>query len=68
MTLWFNADIGNNDYTIFGGTRGDTTYAYSGTTYNGYSTYQSSVSSSSWLKASDLTNQRLLTDAEFLGR
>jgi mannan endo-1,4-beta-mannosidase len=74
MLIWFNEDpmtLGTaccsiTDWRIFGGTDGDSSVTFSGTTYKTYSNYKSAVGIW-WMKSSDPTNPRLLTDSEFAG-
>lgn len=66
MVAWFNEDK-ETDWAIFGGSSGDSTYREKPVTYKTYSAYKNSVAQSSF-SGSNLTNPRLLTDAQFAGR
>jgi mannan endo-1,4-beta-mannosidase len=73
MTLWFNVDK-EADWAVFSKddpadpmSRGDCTYADSGTTFNTYCEYAAGVQSRYFLTA-DPDNPRVLTDSQFLAR
>ncbi len=66
MVAWFNEDK-ETDWAVFGGTNGDSDFKVGRTTYKTYSAYKAAVGGDSIL-ASDSSNPRLLTDAQFAGQ
>jgi mannan endo-1,4-beta-mannosidase len=66
LVSWFNEDK-ETDWAFFGGATGETQIKVGRTTYRAYQMYRSSVASAN-LIASQPTNPRLLTDAQFSGQ
>ena len=74
MIMWTNEDIplaGKSccqlaDWTVFGGSYGDSSYTISSKTYKTYGYFRSSVQLW-WVSAPDSTDPRLLSDAQFAG-
>ena len=66
LVAWFNEDK-ETDWMIFGGVNGDGTFAVGRTSYKTYSTYRTGVGSAS-VVGSNVSNARLLTDAQFAGQ
>jgi len=76
MSVWFNVDIQQQDWAVFSEngpadpmSRGTCTYTSAtsiSTTYNTYCEYKDMVNDP-WFIEPDLSNPRLVTDAEFLG-
>ncbi|MDQ5853949.1 MAG: hypothetical protein M3380_18170, partial [Chloroflexota bacterium] len=66
MVAWFNADK-ETDWAMFGGSNGSGVYKAGSTTYKMYAAYKSAVGSKSVVGA-NLSNARLLTDAQFAGQ
>jgi beta-mannanase len=67
MVAWFNNDNTNGDWTVYGGTLGDESILGALTSTLAWSSYRVAVSDPRYV-GSSLTNPRLLTDAQFMGR
>jgi mannan endo-1,4-beta-mannosidase len=68
MFVYFNKDLATTqDYCVMGGANGPDTFSISGRSYKAYSAYKAGVASSSVIPG-DVTNARLLTDAQFSGQ
>jgi mannan endo-1,4-beta-mannosidase len=75
MIVWTNEDIplaGKSccqkaDWTVFGGSYGDSWYTISGKTYRTYGYYRNSAKLW-WMTSTTSTNLRLLSDSEFAGK